>query len=336
MRFARIAVIVASSILLTACDEDSGISNQSNSFDFSLYSSSIGLTASVCAASLNKNITYSATFDNVTADGDCIGKTFSAPGIYTATFVGKQGSLSETKTIQVEVLDNGVKFEDRKAIGGGKVPDGAIKVETKIEIRKTDNKPAAVEITDTPIFEDLPKDEEQPKAEDKPKVEEQPKVEDKPKVEEQPKVEDKPKVEEQPKAEDKPKVEEQPKAEDKPKVEEQPKVEDKPKTEEQPKVEETPKTEEQPKVEETPKIEEQPKAEETPKTEEQPKVEDKPKVEEQPKVEETPKTEEQPKAEDNTNTEDQPKEGEEPKLEETPTEPESDDGGSVSLDDLSW
>ena len=300
MRFARIAVIVASSILLTACDEDSGISNQSNSFDFSLYSSSIGLTASVCAASLNKNITYSATFDNVTADGDCIGKTFSAPGIYTATFVGKQGSLSETKTIQVEVLDNGVKFEDRKAIGGGKVPDGAIKVETKIEIRKTDNKPAAVEITDTPIFEDLPKDEEQPKAEDKPKVEEQPKVEDKPKVEEQPKVEDKPKVEEQPKAEDKPKVEEQPKAEDKPKVEEQPKVEDKPKTEEQPKVEETPKTEEQ------------------------------------PKVEETPKTEEQPKAEDNTNTEDQPKEGEEPKLEETPTEPESDDGGSVSLDDLSW
>ena len=212
----------------------------------------------------------------IKGDGDCIGKTFSAPGIYTATFVGKQGSLSETKTIQVEVLDNGVKFEDRKAIGGGKVPDGAIKVETKIEIRKTDNKPAAVEITDTPIFEDLPKDEEQPKAEDKPKVEEQPKVEDKPNVEEQPKAEDKPKVEEQPKAEDKPKVEEQP------------------------------------------------------------KVEDTPKVEEQPKVEETLKTEEQPKAEDNTNTEDQPKEGEEPKPEETPTEPESDDGGSVSLDDLSW
>ena len=260
MRLVGIAVTVASAVMLAACGQDSGRTDLGGNFDFSLYSTSIGLTASVCAVSLNKNITYSASMGDVTAQSDCIAKTFPAAGTYSATFTAKLGNQTDSKTISFEVVDNGVNFVERKVIGGGKVPES--------------DKPAAEK-------KETPKVEEQPKIEETPKIEDKPNFDETPKVEEQPKTEETPKVEEQPKTEETPKVEEQPKTEETPKVEEQPKTEETPKTEEQPKTEEAPKTEEQPKTEETPNTEEQPK------TEENPEGGDNPGNEEEPSQEDT-------------------------------------------------
>ena len=267
MRLVGIAVTVASAVMLAACGQDSGRTDLGGNFDFSLYSTSIGLTASVCAVSLNKNITYSASMGDVTAQSDCIAKTFPAAGTYSATFTAKLGNQTDSKTISFEVVDNGVNFVERKVIGGGKVPES--------------DKPAA-------------------EKKETPKVEEQPKIEETPKIEDKPNFDETPKVEEQPKTEETPKVEEQPKTEETPKVEEQPKAEETPKTEEQPKTEETPKVEEQLKTEETPKVEEQPKTEEAPKTEEQPKTE------ETPNSGDEPKTEENPEGGDNPGNEEEP------------------------------
>ena len=231
MRLVGIAVTVASAVMLAACGQDSGRTDLGGNFDFSLYSTSIGLTASVCAVSLNKNITYSASMGDVTAQSDCIAKTFPAAGTYSATFTAKLGNQTDSKTISFEVVDNGVNFVERKVIGGGKVPES--------------DKPAA-------------------EKKETPKVEEQPKIEETPKIEDKPNFDETPKVEEQPKAEEAPKTEEQPKAEEAPKTEEQPKTEEAPKTEEQPKTEETPNTEEQPKTEENPEGGDNPGNEEEP------------------------------------------------------------------------
>ena len=123
MRLVGIAVTVASAVMLAACGQDSGRTDLGGDFDFSLYSTSIGLTASVCAVSLNKNITYSASMGDVTAQSDCIAKTFPAAGTYSATFTAKLGNQTDSKTISFEVVDNGVNFVERKVIGGGKVPE---------------------------------------------------------------------------------------------------------------------------------------------------------------------------------------------------------------------
>ena len=270
MRLVGIAVTVASAVMLAACGQDSGRTDLGGDFDFSLYSTSIGLTASVCAVSLNKNITYSASMGDVTAQSDCIAKTFPAAGTYSATFTAKLGNQTDSKTISFEVVDNGVNFVERKVIGGGKVPES--------------DKPAA-EKKETPKVEEQPKIEETPKIEDKPNFDETPTVEDKPNFDETPKVE------EQPKTEETPKVEEQPKTEEVPKVEEQPKTEETPKVEEQPKTEEAPKTEEQPKTEEAPNTEEQSKTEETPNSGDEPKTEENPEGGDNPGNEEEPSQE---------------------------------------------
>ncbi len=167
----KVAGFLCCAVCLAGCDY--GIEKKnSKDFDFSLYSASLGLTASVCADSLDDNVTYSMNFGTASSDGNCVSNTFSGPGVYEAVVDARRNGVTKTKRITVTVEADryaapqgyqlqtpGVKEEQKKSeTGSDSIESSDSKTDSGESESKVESKPS----------EETKKEESKPAVEAKP------------------------------------------------------------------------------------------------------------------------------------------------------------------------
>ncbi len=112
MKFKSACLFGCTLVALGGCNFDS--SKELNKVsDFQLYSSTYGLTASVCAAVAATTTEFSLQFDGVSSKSSCVSVTFSSPGTYQASATGIINGKSITKNISVTVSEDQNPFVER-------------------------------------------------------------------------------------------------------------------------------------------------------------------------------------------------------------------------------
>ena len=113
MNFKR-ACLFCCAVATVGCNSDSSTELNQKS-DFNLYSSSYGLTASVCAEAVGEPASFTVELGGVVSRTSCVSVTFSAPGTYQATATGVFSNESLVKKLSVTVSEDQIPFMERKA-----------------------------------------------------------------------------------------------------------------------------------------------------------------------------------------------------------------------------
>ena len=114
MNFKR-ACLFCCAVATVGCNSDSSPELNQKS-DFNLYSSSYGLTASVCAEAVGEPAAFTVELGGVVSRTSCVSVTFSAPGTYQATATGVFSNESLVKKLSVTVSEDQIPFMERKAL----------------------------------------------------------------------------------------------------------------------------------------------------------------------------------------------------------------------------
>ena len=103
MNLLKAAGLAGCAVLLAGCGQD--VKNQDEkSFDFSVYSSTLGLSASVCGSSFYEDVHFTVTFAGTKSDEACVSRTFAQAGSYEAVISGRRGQVTLEKRISVTVM----------------------------------------------------------------------------------------------------------------------------------------------------------------------------------------------------------------------------------------